>query len=152
MILRPFRAAIAGWPILAFALVISTVAGVASAQIGAQPGGEVREDLPTPKAPPKAPQQGMDAVRRELSNPQNLQFRMVKAKAVAQVQRGALAPSIDGPVSIICGQYAWEGNKGAYAWFFVAIKRDQVLWTTLDQPDQGDGDAYLGCRGAGLAK
>jgi len=72
---------------------------------------------------------------------------------VASVKHGPFAERVDGPVSIVCGQYNPKGpvgGDGGYAWFFVAIKHGHVLWTA-DDVSAGTDEAYESCKGAGLA-
>jgi hypothetical protein len=144
----------ASWRVLAFALVIAGAASVAHAQyFDGLIGDGARHASPTPPVPRGAPREAVDAVRYELSDPASAEFRDVQAKEVAQVKRGPPWEHIDGPVAIVCGQYTSQDSKGgAYAWFFVAMKQDQALWITVDQPGEVDGEGYMSCKASGLIK
>ena len=82
-----------------------------------------------------ARRQAQDAIKHDLGGPASVTFRTVRAMEAASVRHGPFAERIDGPVSIVCGQYNARGptgHDGAYAWFFVAIKQRRVLWTADD--------------------
>jgi hypothetical protein len=138
---------------LMVALAIVGAAGPASAMGPGTtiPGGEVRESI-TPTVPANAPKQAEDAIKKPLDDPFTVTFRAVKGLEVASVRHGPFANPIEGPVSIICGQYGSPNRKGgAYSWFFVAIKRGKVLWTASDETSNTPDEAYDSCKGAGLA-
>jgi hypothetical protein len=136
------------------ALAIAGAAGAASAGVGtAITSGEVPVAAPTPKAPSGVRAQAEGAIKHDLGDPATATFRAVRVAEVASVRHGAFAPPIDGPVSIVCGQYNLQGGTGGdggYSWFFVAIKRGQVLWTA-DDVTAGTDEAFYSCKGAGLA-
>ena len=141
--------------VLILALAIAGAAGSANAQSTAVTSGqgEVELPLPTPSVPNGARQQGEDAIKHDLGDPDSLKFQAVRVKEVKSVKHGAFAQPIDGPVSIVCGQYNARNRTGGdsgYAWFFVAIKQGQVLWTAADKSSGGPGEAYYSCEGAGL--
>jgi hypothetical protein len=135
------------------ALILAlAVAGAAGAQSTAVTSGqgEVQLPLPKPTVPSGARQQAEDAIKYDLGRPDSISFRDVMALEAASVKHGAFAQSIDGPVSIVCGQYDSRDRAGsASGWFFVAIKRGHVLWTATDTSG-GPGEAYNSCNGAGL--
>lgn len=138
------------------ALAIAGAAGPANAMGPGTTisGGEVRESL-TPTVPASARKQAEDAIKHDLGDPVGLAFRAVKAAEVASVRHGAFANPVEGPVSIVCGQYSPRDAKGGdsgYAWFFVAIKRGHVLWTASDQTSATPDEAHDSCKGAGLAE
>jgi hypothetical protein len=140
--------------VLILALAMASVAGLAHAQLGTSiPGGEVRTSL-TPTVPATARKQAQDAIRQVFHNPGSVNFRAVSAIEVATVRHGALGGPIDGPISIVCGQYSSFERKGGesdYSWFFVAIKRGKVLWTASDETSVTADEAYDSCVSAGLA-
>lgn len=137
------------------ALAIAAAAGGASAQQDASdPSGMVR--FTKPPAPPPGGVRGEaeNAVRGGLSDPDSAKFRREDVAVASSVKHGAFDAPIDGPVSIVCGQYSLRsatGGYGDYSWFFVAIKHGQVLWSDVDDAANGPGPAYNGCKGAGLA-
>jgi hypothetical protein len=135
------------------ALAMAAVAGTAGAQaMGYSPGRQVREALPTPSVPSGARKEAEVAIEQALGDP-DAKFRAVRANEVAAIRHKAFEAPVDGPLSLICGQVSSkDGPDGAYGWFLVAIKRDHVLWTTLDDPTRGPGEAYYSCKGAGLAE
>ncbi len=138
------------------ALTLLGMAGVASAQDrdNASPNGEIRMDQSPAPEPGGARKQAEIAIRQGLADPAAAQFRAERATEVASVKRGAFGSRIEGPVSIVCGQYNAKDRTGAYggyAWFFVAIKRGVVLWSDVDTAADGAGAGYYGCKGAGLA-
>jgi hypothetical protein len=139
---------------LILALAIAGVAGAANAGAGtAITNGEVPVPAPTPRAPDGVRAQAETAVKHDLGDPASATFRAVKVMEVASVRHGPFAERIDGPVSIVCGQYdprVPTGGDGGYAWFFVAIKHGHVLWTA-DDVTAGADEAYDSCKGAGLA-
>ena len=134
------------------ALALVGAAGTASAQGAgtAITGGGVRESL-TPTVPANARSQAEAAIKHDLNQPNGVAFRAVKAAEVASVSHGPFAPPIEGPVSIVCGQYGPKDGKGAYSWFFVALKRGHVLWATDDTTSGTPDEAHDSCVGAGLA-
>jgi len=142
---------------LILALAIAGAAGAASAGVGTAIANGQSEGVPVPAPTPKAPDgvraQAEKAVKHDLGDPASATFRAVKVVEVASVRHGPFAERIDGPVSIVCGEYnprGPAGGDGAYAWFFVAIKHGQVLWTA-DDVTAGSDEAYESCKGAGLA-
>jgi hypothetical protein len=141
---------------LILALAIAGAAGAASAQQDtADQNGEVRFEAPIPAAPTGVRKQAEDTVRKGLVDPDGAEFRGVGVDEVASVKRGAFGQRIPGPVSVVCGQYDSRdrsGGHGGYAWFFVAIKRGEVLWADVDKGADGPGVAYYGCKAAGLAR
>jgi len=135
---------------LMVALAMASVGGAAGAGVGT---GTMGPDIPqsiTPTVPANARKQAEDALRRDLPAPDSVTFRAVKALEVASIRHGAFAASIDGPISIVCGQYGSQGQPGPYSWFFVALKRGQVLWIADDTSGAPD-EAHDSCKGAGLA-
>ena len=111
---------------LVVALAVAGVAGSASAQGSTTTwGGGVRESI-SPTVPANAIGQAKAAVKRDIGDDKPT-FRTVKASEVASVRHGAFTEPINGPVSIVCGQYEKAG-QGDYSWFFVAIKQGRVLW------------------------
>jgi hypothetical protein len=137
---------------LVMALAIASAAGAAHAQDNGAPGGSIRVDHPPPPVPGGARKQAEAAVRQGLADPTSAAFRAEHVIEVESVKHG-FGPPIDGPVSVVCGQYAVSDGKGGQSgvsWFFAAIKHGQVLWTDVDLG--GDpGAGYYGCKGAGLA-
>jgi hypothetical protein len=140
---------------LILALVMAAAAGAACAQAETgEANGDVRSSL-TPTVPGNARQQAEDAIRRNLSDPSGATFRNVKAVEVASIKHSAFETPVNGPVTLVCGQYSSQDRKGddaGYAWFLVAIKRGHILWTTSDSAFGDPGQAYYSCQGAGLAK
>jgi hypothetical protein len=129
---------------------MASAAGAAGAQ-GVPSGPELRLPMRTYTVPASATKQAEDAVRRDLGDPAGAKFRDVRAAEVASVRHAAFEEPVQGPVSIVCGQVGVPnaaGGYGGYSWFFVAIKRGQILWDAADK--DGPGDAYLSCKGAGL--
>jgi hypothetical protein len=112
----------------------------------------VRRRVETHTVPAGAVKEAEDAVRKALGEADSAKFRTVQAVEVAEVRRAPFEEPVDGPVSIVCGQFGSPPGAGpaGYAWFFVAIKRGQVLWVTSDKGGAGPGDAYYSCRGANL--
>jgi hypothetical protein len=135
--------------ILALALV--GVAGAVHAAVGPTiSGDDVRETL-TPTVPAGVRQQAEEAIKADLRDQPVVTFRAVKAVELASLRHGAFTPLIEGPVSVVCGQYSSQDPNGAYAWFFVAIKRGHVLWTTTDAPAGSDEEAHDSCTAVGVA-
>jgi hypothetical protein len=142
---------------LILALAIAGAAGAANGcgqglWSGAQ-DDVVPERAPTPSVPSGARQQGEDAVKHALGDPQRVTFRAVRIMEAASVKHGPFAQSIDGPVSVVCGQYASRDKTGpdpGYAWFFVALKEGEVLWSAADKASAGPGEAYYSCDHAAL--
>lgn len=61
---------------------------------------------------------------------------------------------MDGPLSVVCGQFATRdqtGGYGRFVWLYAGVKRGQVLWTDIDDGAGGPDAAYDNCKGAGLA-
>jgi hypothetical protein len=140
---------------LILALLLAGVAGVAVAQDNGAPSGTIRTDAPPPRPPASARKQAEEAIRHGLADPDGAQFRSERTSEVASVRRGAFGERIAGPVSVVCGQFSSRdqtGGQSGYAWFFVAIKHGEVLWSDVDRAADGPGVAYAGCRGAGLAE
>ena len=130
------------------------IGGAAGTEENASPSGEIRMDHRPPPVPPSARKQAEDTIRHAQSDPDSVQFRDEGVSQAASVKRGAFGERIAGPVSIVCGQYNAHGQTGAYdgySWFFVAIKRGEVLWSESDQASDGLGAAYSSCKNAGLA-
>jgi hypothetical protein len=141
--------------VLILALAIAGVAASAGAQDTAVTSGqgEILLPLPTPTVPSGARQQAEDAIKRDIGDPDKVTFRAVRVIEAASVRHGAFAKSIDGPVSVVCGQYNSRdqtGVEGGYSWFFVAIKQGHILWTVADKSSGGPGEAYNSCDRAGL--
>jgi hypothetical protein len=138
---------------LIVALALASVGASASAS-GAYQGGQgdvVPIPIPTPKPPDGVKKQAEDAVNREVGGQTGTAFRAVRAMEAKAIRRDTFAQPIDGPLSVVCGQFSPQGQTGEsdYAWFLVAIKRGRVLWTTYDVKG-GYTEAYYGCRAAGL--
>lgn len=135
------------------ALAVAACPIVASAQSTSLTGPDIRQRIETHTVPAGAVKQAEDAVRHELAEADTANFRVVKATEVAAVRRAAFEAPVDGPVSIVCGQFGLPEHAmadGGYAWFFVAIKRGHVLWITSDKGAAAPGDAYYSCRAASL--
>jgi hypothetical protein len=134
------------------ALAVAGLAGGANAQMSTGSwGGGVQHQV-SPTVPAGALKQAEEAVRQAHGNPPGAAFRTVKAIEVATVKQSAFANPIDGPASVVCGQYTSGDPASAdYFWFFVAIKHGKVLWITSDTPSNSPGDAYYSCQSAGLA-
>jgi len=138
---------------LILALAIASTAGAAAAGgMGtAITSGDGVSQSVTPTVPAGARKQAEDAIKHDLRNPDGVTFRAVKAIEVASVRHSTLEAPIEGPVSIVCGQYSSQNPNGGYSWFFVAIKRSHVLWTASDETSGGADEAHDSCKGAGLA-
>ena len=136
---------------LIVALAIAAAAGSAAASGAGTAiwGGGVQQSI-TPTVPANARGQAEEAIKHDIGDA-DLKFRAVKASEVASVSHGALAAPVEGPVSIVCGQYEGQGQAD-YAWFFVAIKRGHVLWATSAKTAAAPDEAYDSCKGAGLAE
>jgi hypothetical protein len=138
------------------ALAISCLAGAASAQGSTTVSGpDVVAVGPAREVPSGAKKQAEDAIRRDLANPDGAMFRAVRANQVASMRHDAFSAEIDGPITLVCGQFTSGDAKGGdsdYAWFLAAIKRGHVLWTTLDDASGGPAAAHDTCKAAGLAK
>ena len=135
------------------ALVLATGPSLAVAQMNGLTGPDIRRRIETHTVPADAVKQAEDAVRHALGEAETANFRVVKAAEVAAVRRAPFEEPVDGPVSIVCGQFGSPAQPvadGGYAWFFVAIKRGRVLWITSDKGAASPGDAYYSCRGANL--
>jgi hypothetical protein len=139
--------------VLIVALSLVAVAGAAGAGgMGtATTGGGVTETL-TPTVPGGARQQAEDAIKQDVRDAPGVTFRAVKTVAVASLRHGPFEPLITGPVSVVCGQVGPLDQSGGYSWFFVAIKRGQVLWTTTDAPSAASAEAHDSCQAVGLIK
>jgi len=137
------------------ALAIAAVAGAASAAgMGTAitgGGGGVTETL-TPTVPDGARQQAEGAIKQDVRDEPGVTFRAVKAVAVASLRHGPFEPLITGPVSVVCGQVGPLDQSGGYGWFFVAIKRGQVLWTATDDAAGASAEAHNSCQAVGLIK
>jgi hypothetical protein len=144
--------------ILIVALAAACMAGAAAAQGSTTVwGGDVRQQLPLPTVPASAVKQAEAAVEQTLTHADSVAFRAVRAVEVASVRHGPLAELVNGPVSVVCGQYRAQAGAdapaaGDYSWFFVAIKRGQVLWTADDAVSGTPDEAHLSCQGAGLTR
>jgi hypothetical protein len=137
-------------------LAIVGAAGAASAQPQdySAPNGALRMNQPAPREPPGVRKQAEATIRQVLAEPGSAEFRAEGVSEAASVKHGAFGKRIDGPVSVVCGQYKsrdQNGGYGGYYWFFVAIKHGRVLWADVDQGADGFGLAYSDCKGAGLA-
>jgi hypothetical protein len=139
---------------LILALAIAGAAAAANAQaVKDGQGDHVPVAIPLPTVPDGARRQAQDAIKHDLGDPASVTFRTVRAMEAASVRHGPFAERIDGPVSIVCGQYnprVPTGGDSGYAWFFVAIKQGRVLWTA-DDVSAGTDEAFYSCKGAGLA-
>ncbi|HEX3407410.1 MAG TPA: hypothetical protein VHS81_09250 [Caulobacteraceae bacterium] len=143
--------------VLIATLAICLAAGAARAQQDTDwgPGSTTRFTTPGTQhvAPGGVRQQAEDAVKAQLPGASSVAFHGVATQVVTSVRRG-FEDRIAGPVSIVCGQYATKDPEGGplrQAWFFVPIKHSKILWSDVDPPGQGPGDAYLSCKNAGLA-
>jgi hypothetical protein len=138
------------------ALAIVCCAGTVRAQGSTTMSGpDIASVGPARVVPSGARKQAEDAIKQGLANPDSVTFRGEKVSVIASIRHDAFAAPIDGPISLVCGQYSSKDEKGVasdYAWFLVTIKRGKVLWTNADDPGGGDGVAYGTCKGAGLAK
>jgi hypothetical protein len=136
---------------LMVALAIVAVPGAASAGLGTTVSGEdVRQTL-TPTVPAGARKQAEDAIKLDLGEQTGVAFRAEKAVEVASLRHGPFTPVIEGPISVVCGQYTAPEQNGGYAWFFVAIKRGRVLWTASDAPPSPTTEAHDSCQAVGVA-
>jgi hypothetical protein len=118
-------------------------------------GPDIASAGPTRVVPSGARKQAEDAIKQGLANPDSVTFRAEKVNVIASIKHDAFSAPIEGPISLVCGQYSSKDDKGVvsdYAWFLAAIKHGNILWTNLDQPSDGDGAVYETCKGAGLAK
>ncbi|HXQ13774.1 MAG TPA: hypothetical protein VN814_04030 [Caulobacteraceae bacterium] len=138
---------------LLVALAMVGVAGVAGAQDNASPNGEVRSNAAARPVPPTARKAAEAAIRAGLTDPNGAAFRAEGAVVAASVKR-AFGPLVEGPIAVVCGQFASRnpsGGYGGYVWFYAAIKDGQVLWTDIDDGSGAPDAAYDSCKGAGLA-
>ena len=139
---------------LIVALTLATAAGAAgAANLPTVNSGDVPIPAPTPKVPDGVREQAEAVIKRDIGDPDSTTFRAVRAMEAKSVRHGPFAQTIDGPVSIVCGQYKFQDRAvgdSDYYWFFVAIKRGQVLWTAVDMASSGFDEAYESCKGAGL--
>ena len=139
--------------IVALAIAVSPGAASAAAPLVDGQGENVPVPAPTFKVPDGARAQAEAVIKRDLGDPDSTTFYAVRAMEAESVRHGDFAQPIDGPVSVICGQYKIRdrtvGDTGYY-WFFVAIKQGHVLWTAFDMPSSGFDEAYYSCKGAGL--
>jgi hypothetical protein len=132
----------------ALIIALALVGAADAARAATVTGGETPIQAPTPIVPSGARAQAEGAIKDDLGDPDNVTFRVVRVMEAASVRRNAFAQPIDGPVSVVCGQFSSRGRTGgdsSYSWFFVAIKRGRVLWTA-----RGPDEAYYSCEGAGL--
>jgi len=140
--------------ILALAMAgTGAAASAASPGISNGQGDTVAVSAPTPRAPEGVRKQAEDAVMHDLGDQGSATFRAVRVMEAATIRHDPFAKRIDGPVSVVCGQYNPQGRAGGdggYIWFLVAIKGGRVLWTT-DNVTAGPDEAYNSCKGAGLA-
>ncbi|MEJ0067045.1 MAG: hypothetical protein WDM85_17890 [Caulobacteraceae bacterium] len=117
-------------------------------------GPDIASVGPTRVVPSGARKQAEDAVKQGLANPDSVTFRAEKVNVIASIKHDAFSAPVDGPISLVCGQYSSRDEKGVvsdYAWFLVTIKRGHVLWTNSDEPSDSEGAAYGTCKAAGLA-
>jgi hypothetical protein len=141
---------------LIVALAIASTAGAASAGTPGVANGQgdvIPIPAPTPQVPDTARRQAEAAIKRDLGDPDSITFHAVRAMEAKTVRHGPFAPTIDGPASVVCGQYKMQDRAAGdsdYYWFFVAIKRGHVLWTAFDLASSGFDEAYESCKGAGL--
>jgi hypothetical protein len=139
---------------LIIALAIAGAACAASAQDNGAPNGMIRIEKPPPPAPGGVRNQAESAIKHGLGDVDGARFRDERVIEAESVKHGVFGPRIAGPVSVVCGQYSKPdraGGYGGYAWFFVAIKRGQVLWADVDADADSPSVAYYDCKGAGLA-
>jgi hypothetical protein len=139
--------------ILALALAGAAGAASAAAPLVDGQGENVPVAAPTFKVPDGVPQQAEAVIKRYLGDPDSTTFRAVRAMEAESVRHGDFAQPIDGPVSVVCGQYKMQDRtvgESGYYWFFVAIKQGRVLWTAFDMASSGFDEAYYSCKGAGL--
>ena len=143
--------------VVILALAIASAGASASAGspgISNGQGDSVPVAAPTPKVPDGARKLAEDAISYDLGEQNHASFRAVRAMEAASIRHDPFAAPVDGPVSVVCGQYALQDGKpdgGGYAWFLVAIKRGHILWTTRDVAGEF-AEAYNSCKGAGLAE
>jgi hypothetical protein len=129
------------------------LAGAASAQDNASPNGEVRSNTAARPVPPAARKAAEAAIKAGLADPNGVAFRGERAVVANSVQR-AFGPLVEGPLAVVCGQFAARnqtGGGGGFVWFYAAIKHGQVLWTDIDDGSGPPGAAYNSCKDAGLA-
>ena len=137
------------------AAAMACCAGAVWAQSTTVSGPDIASVGPSRVIPSGARKQAEDAIKPGLVNPGSVMFRAEKVNAIASIKHDAFSAPVDGPISLVCGQYSSKDDKGVvsdYAWFLVAIKHGHILWTNLDEPSDGDGAVYKTCKGAGLAK
>lgn len=140
----------------------AAVAMVAIALAGTAAAGDANKSIaggPENAASP-APDNGAtitaaeQAVRDQLIDPDSAKFRSERATEVGWAKHGAFGSRIDGPISMACGEVNARNRMGGYsgfAWFLVAIKDGQVLWSDLDDAtDDAPGSAFYGCKNVGL--
>jgi hypothetical protein len=127
------------------------MAGAANAQDNDAPNGQIRTERPPPTPPAGARQQAEAAVRQGLSDPAGARFRSEAVRQASSVQHGVFDAAIQGPVSVVCGQYKGADATAGYAWFYVAIKQGQVLWADVDKAADATGAAHNACKAAGMA-
>jgi hypothetical protein len=141
---------------LILALAVTCAAGAAWAQGSTTVAGpDIESPAPARNIPTGARKQAEDAIRHDLANPASATFRAEKVNVIASIRHDALSAPVEGPLSLVCGQFSAKDEKGVasdYAWFLAAIKRGQVLWTNSDAPADADGVAYGTCKSAGLAR
>ena len=87
------------------ALAVVAVPVAASAQMNGLTGPEVRRRIETHTVPAGAVKEAEDAVRKALGEADGARFRVVQAIEVAAVRRAPFEEPVDGPVSIVCGEF-----------------------------------------------
>lgn len=138
--------------VLALAIAGAAVAASAQDNSDGVPSGAIRVEKAPPPVPGGARKQAEGVIRAGRTDPDSTLFRAERVIEAELVGHG-FGPRIEGPVSIVCGQYNARDRSGAYggyAWYFVAIKHGQVLWADVDETG-APGPGYYGCKGAGLA-
>jgi hypothetical protein len=128
-----------------------TAAHAAAGDVSNGGGDAVPIPAPVPSVPATARKQAEATVAQAVSDHGPVTFRAIHALEAKAIRRDAFAQPVDGPVSVVCGQFNQvDRPSGAgYEWFLVAIKRGQVLWTTYDTPGAYT-EAYYSCKAAGL--
>ena len=138
---------------LLLALAMIGAAGAAIAQEDASASGDVRFSPLSRPVPSGVRKHAEAAIKAGLANPNGIAFRGEHAVVAASVKRG-FGPLVEGPVSVVCGQFAARsatGGYGDFVWFYAAIKDGQVLWTDVDGDSGSPNAAYESCKAAGLA-
>jgi hypothetical protein len=143
------RAAVRGFSL---ALAITGIAGAAVAQDYVDPPrGYVNGSATSTPATPGVKTQAETAIRGYFSS-DGLKFRAERVRIATSVTRG-FDQRIAGPISIVCGEYRQPDapdDYRSYAWFYVAIKKGDVLWSEADTVADGPSIAYDDCQGAGM--